>query len=105
MEPLRSLAFGGITAVYAPVGSGLEFPAREFLVQNLTNTTLTFSLNGVDDQFQLPASGFWINDNCANQVGGDGFFLRVGNVLYVRSAGALPASGQVNLSVIFSQTI
>lgn len=102
MEPVRSRGFAAITGTYAAVGTGLAFPARQFFIQNLTDGTLMFSFNGVDDHFPLPANGFWINDNTANQIGGNGFFLRVSNVLYVKTIDT-PTMGSVYLSVIFAQ--
>lgn len=101
MEPIRSLAFGSIGASYAAVGTGLEFPAREFLINNLTDADLMFSFNGVNDHFVLASRSAWINDCCANQVGTEGFFLRRTNVLYVKRIGT-PTSGSVYLSVIFA---
>lgn len=99
-EPLRSLAFGSIGGAYMGVGTPIEHPSRQFLVQNLTDATLLFSFDGVNDHFRLPANGFWLNDNTANRSVSQGFFLSEGTRLYVKQDG-VPTSGNVNFTVIY----
>lgn len=100
-EPLRSLAFGSVVVGYTGVGTAISNPAREFLVQNLTDTTLLFSFDGVNDHFRLPGNGFWLNDNTSNKSVSQGFFLAEGTRLYVKQDGAVPSSGTVNFTIIY----
>ena len=99
-EPLRSLAFGSIGAAYMGVGTPIQHPARQFLVQNLTDASLLFSFDGVNDHFRLPANGFWLNDNTANRSVSQGFFLDEGTRLYVKQDG-VPTSGTVDFTIIY----
>jgi len=41
-EPLRSLAFGSVLVGYMGVGTAINHPAREFLVQNLKMNIIIF---------------------------------------------------------------
>ena len=101
-EPLRSLAFGAIGVNYAPIGLALSHPSRLMLIQNLTDATLMFSIDGLLDHFVLPANGYIVNDITANKVTDDGFFLAVGQRLYVKQIG-VPTSGAVYFSVFHGQ--
>jgi hypothetical protein len=100
VEPQRSVAFGAITSSYTGVGSALSHPARQFIVQNLTDATLQFSFNGVDDSFPLPRNGFWVNDITSNKTRDSGFFLAEGDRLFVKTIGT-PTTGAVYFTVIY----
>ena len=97
-EPLRSLAFGGISGTYAGIGTSFTSPSRIFWVQNLTDVTLTFSLDGLVDHFQLPTNGFVLLDVTTNQVQSSGCFISQGTRVYVKGA---PTLGQANVSTWF----
>lgn len=99
-EPLRSLGFASISGVYAGVGTTITNPARQFLVQNLTDETLIFSFDGVNDHFVLPAGGFFLNDISSNQTFGQGWYIAAGTRLYVKESG-VPTTGSVYFSVFY----
>ena len=48
-EPIRTMAFGAITAAYQPVGTPLENPARILKIKNATDVVLYVSFDGVHD--------------------------------------------------------
>lgn len=101
-EPQKTLAFGGIGAAYAPVGTPLVNPSRQFVVQNLTNATLQFSFDGVNDHFPLISNAAYDSDNTSNRAGTENFFsLAAGTTLYVKNIGA-PGAGAVYFSSIYS---
>jgi mannitol-specific phosphotransferase system IIBC component len=100
LEPLRSLAFGSIGAAYVGVGSVLSNPARILFIQNLTDAQLLFSLDGIDDHFPLPASGFILLDVSSNKTLGEGLFLAENSRLYVKEDGT-PTSGSVYFTVFY----
>lgn len=99
-EPVRSLAFGSIGAAYMGIGTALDHPARQIFIQNLTDETLMFSFNGVDDHFPLPSNGFFLDDITSNKTQNTGFFLAEGERLYVKEVGT-PTSGSVYFTVIY----
>lgn len=100
-EPQRTLAFAAIGAAYMGVGTGITHPARQFLIQNLTDAVLQFSFNGIDDHFPIPANGFFLSDITSNKALA-GFYLSQGQRLYVKQLG-IPSLGSVYFSVIYAK--
>lgn len=103
-EPVRTLAAASIIAGYMGVGTAIDHPARQFLVQNLTDVTLMFSFDGVVDHFALPANGFFLSDVTSNMAVSKGFYLAEGERLYVREIG-VPLTGSVYFSVIYGNEV
>lgn len=100
-EPVRSLAFGSIGAGYTGVGTSLVNPARQFFIQNLTDSTLMFSFDGINDHFPLPSNGFFLNDISSNRSTSiQGWFLAEGSRIYVKQLG-VPSMGAVYVSVFY----
>ncbi len=100
-EPLRSVAFGVIGAAYVGIGTALAHAARIIQIQNLTNQTLLFSLDGVTDNFRLGANAFLLLDITANKTDGQGWYLAQGQRFYVKQDAVLPTSGTVDVAVFF----
>jgi len=99
-EPLRSLAFGAISAAYAQVGPALNNAPSQILVQNLTDSLLVFSFDGIVDHFVLPAGGFFLSDIASNKALGGGLCLSRGDGLWVKVISA-PSVGSVYFSVFY----
>lgn len=99
-ETLRSLGFASISGTYARIGTSLIHPARQILVQNLTDETVVFSFDGVNDHFVLPASGFFLSDITSNKSIAQGWFMAEGDALYVKEVGN-PTTGSVYFSVFY----
>jgi len=76
---------GPITDEYAGIGTSFGSPVRIFQVQNLTDTTLMFSYDGINDNFPLASLGYLILDVTSNQSLTQGFFMAQGSRLYVRN--------------------
>ena len=47
-EPVRSIAAAAIGPAYMGVGTGVDHPIRQFLIQNLTDAALMFSFDGIN---------------------------------------------------------
>lgn len=103
-DPLRSLGFASISGVYTGIGTSLANPARIIFVQNLTNATLLFSMDGVTDHFPLAANAFLLLDVSTNKSISDGFFIAAGTRFYVKTSGS-PTSGSVYVSVFYGASI
>ena len=99
-DPVRTLGFASISGSYMGVGTSLDVPARQIFIQNLTDATLMFSFNGIDDHFPLPENGFFLNDITSNKTSNQGFFLAEGERLYVKEVGT-PTTGDVYFTVIY----
>lgn len=105
IETVRSLGFAGISGTYAGVGSAITHPARQVFIQNLTNETLMFSIDGVNDHFPLPANGFFLDDITSNKTTSAGFYLAEGVRLYVREISASPTTGSVYFTVFYGSAV
>lgn len=101
-EPQRTIASGAIGAAYMGVGTAVSNPVRQFFIQNLTDATLQFSFNGIDDHFPLPANGFYLNDITSNKAISQAFFMAEGDRLYVKQLG-VPTTGSVYFSVVYGR--
>lgn len=98
-DPLRSLAFGSIGASYAAIGTALTRPARLIKIDNLTDATLLFSIDGTSDHTVIPANGFLLLDIATNQEDTQGFEIATGTSFYVKESGT-PTSGSVYVTVV-----
>ena len=99
-EPVQSLAFGSISGTYMGIGIPLANPARMIFVQNLTDATLMFSIDGISDHFPLPSEGFLLMDVTSNKTSTQGFYISEGTRFYVKEIGT-PSTGSVYLSVMY----
>jgi hypothetical protein len=102
-EPLRTVtatSIAGASGSYIPIGDETEFPSRQILVQNLTDVTLVFSLDGINDHFALPTSGFLLLDVTSNAAISMGFFIASGTTVYVNEIGT-PTTGSVYVSSMY----
>lgn len=102
-EAARSLAFGSIVAGYTGIGTAITNPVRILHIQNLTDVTLMFSYDGVDDHFPLATNSFLLLDITANKSKDQGFYLEEGTRIYVKREG-VPASGSVYVTVYYGST-
>lgn len=104
-DTLRSLAFGGISAAYAPVGTPLTVNARMICFTNKTAGDVIFSTDNtnVDGQIFVPAGSFKLYDLTANLVPGkdDSFVLAIGTQFYVKQVTA-PVSGAVYIELVYA---
>jgi len=87
-EPIRSVAFGGISGTYAAVGTPLAFPAHAFRIINNTDGDMFFSLDGVDNHLFVPASSFVLYDISANHDFGASFYISAQTQFYVKQSTA-----------------
>lgn len=102
-EAARSLAFGSIEAGYIGIGTAISNPVRILHIQNLTDETLMFSYDGINDHFPLPQNGFFLLDITANKSRDQGFYLAEGTRIYVKQDG-IPTSGSVYVTVYYGST-
>ncbi len=99
-EPLRTLAQASIGAAYMGIGTPLDFPSRLVFIQDLTDATLVFSLDGVNDHFVLPSMSNFVFDVTTNTPQTLGCYIGAGTRFYVKELG-LPSTGSVYLSSFY----
>jgi hypothetical protein len=106
-DTLRSLAFGGISAAYAAIGSAVQFNPRIICLTNDTDAGMIFSDDNAVSagKLYLPAQSFKLFDLTTNMVPNkdDGFFIKEGTIIYVKQSSA-PSSGGVYLEYLFGNT-
>ena len=105
MEPLRTLLFSGINPVYTSIGTPLNEGIRIFAVQNLTDVIIAFSLDGLNDNFVLPANGYRIVDVSANDALGQGWYIPMGTRFYARTFGSPTTTGAVYVDVAYGNNV
>jgi len=99
-EAVRELAFGGIGANYAAVGTATLDYTRLLGVYNSTNEDVYISLDGVTNHMRIAAGTGQIYDLTANKVRDDGLFIKKGTVFYAKRVAGAPASGAVWIQVM-----
>lgn len=102
VEPVRTLAFGAIGAGYAGVGTAITHPARMIYIANLTDESLMFSFDGINDHFPLITGGYMILDISSNKTASQHFYLAEGDRLYVKQIG-VPTTGSVYFTVFYGK--
>lgn len=101
-DVLRTSLFGAIGAGYTAIGAVYTNPIRILSIKNMTNQTLVFSYDGVNDEEILPAASGLVLDFCSNSAGGSTFpFIAAGTTIFVKHNGVAPTSGQVSISAYF----
>jgi len=100
-EPIKTLAFGGISAVYASVGTPAAHEIRIFKIVNNTQGDLYFTTNTGEDQMFIASGSFTLYDVQVN-VGppDDKFVFPVGTQFSVKQITA-PVSGSVYIELIY----
>jgi hypothetical protein len=102
-ETIREVAFGGIGAAYAAVGTALTDHARLVRFVNTTDVEVYISFDAATDQIRLAINSFYILDLAANKVKDDGLFLPLGTVIYQKRVSGAPSSGSLWIEVLYAQ--
>jgi phage repressor protein C with HTH and peptisase S24 domain len=99
-DPVREVAFGGISATYAPVGGPLTDHARIVIMSNSGNAEVYISVDGINNNFRLASNSFKLIDFSTNKIRDDGLFVAVGTQFYVKQVSGAVGSGAVWIEVI-----
>ena len=101
-DTLRSLAYTGISASYAAIGTAFTHPARMIKIANNTNGDLIISFDGVNNHDFVPSNGFVLYDFCSNMAEQGGYFMQpTGTIVSVKQSTA-PSSGSVYVTVVYA---
>lgn len=103
-EPLRTLAFGGISGTYAAVGSPLEHQVRVFCITNDTQGDMIFSLDNTvaAGQMFVARGSYKLYDVQANMNAqfDDKYVLAIGEQFFVKQDSA-PIDGAVYVECMY----
>ena len=100
IDPVRTDGFAAIGAGYTVLGSSIASPCRAFSLINLTDATIAFSDDGVNNKFILPAGNTRIVFLTLNKTLQENYFLAEGTQFYVKHMGVAPTLGSVYLEVL-----
>ena len=104
-DTLRTVAYTGISATYAVVGSALTVEARIICFTNKTQGDMIFSTDSTNatGQIFVPAGTFKLYDLTANLVPGkdDNFVVAKATQFYVKQSTA-PTSGAVYIEIVYA---
>ncbi len=85
-ETMRTVDSSTLTGVYVNMGTPLQHPSYKCKMVNLSNVTVTVSIDGTNDIDVCPTNGFWLYDE---SIGGrDGAFpaLPQGTQIMIKGA-------------------
>jgi len=101
-EPIKTIAFGAISATYATVGPVTGKEVRVFCITNNTQGDLFFTTDASIDQMFLAAKSYRLYDVQANMntQKDDSYVLSVGTQFSVKQITA-PISGAVYIECIY----
>ena len=99
VDPIRELAFGGISGTFAVIGTPLTVHARVIRFANSTNADIYISFDGINNNIRLAASSFILFDFATNRIQDDGLFVSIGTQFWAKQVSA-PSSGTVWIEVV-----
>lgn len=102
-NPLLTLGFASfpVADTYALIGT-LPNIVRLIRIQNLTDVTIVFSFDGVNDHEILVTQSFLLLDISSNQSEMGGLYIAAGQPIYARYQDATaPSSGEVVVSSFY----
>ena len=103
-EPLRSLAFGGISASYAAIGGPLTEQVRAFCITNNTQGDMIVAIDNTvaAGHMFIAAGSYKLYDVQANinPEFDDKYVISIGTTFYVKQSTA-PVSGAVYVECLF----
>lgn len=112
-ESLRTLGFAAIQAspnytaltTMAGAATSAEHPIRTFTIQNLTNQSIYFSIDGTNPFIIIPSGQNYTEDVATNQVLTQGAGLPRGTKMYVAHAGVAPTVGSVYWTIMYGSDV
>lgn len=101
-ETVRTLAAAGVLAGYTAVGTAFLNPSRILIIQNLTDQSVMFSFDGVNDHLPLVSNGYIVIDAAANKsnVPVMTCCFAQGTIIYAKRIGT-PTTGSVYVSTFY----
>ena len=100
-DPVRELAFGGISGTYAAVGTPLTNPSRMVAFNNATDVMVYISFDGVNNHLKLASNSFKLFDFATNRIQEDGFFVSIGTQFYVKQVSGAASTNGVWIEVCY----
>lgn len=105
-EPLRTLAFGSISGTYMGIGTPLDNPSLQIIIQNWTDISVLISWDGITDHLALFSGCAWDSDNVTNGARESGLYIPAGQRFYVKQYNDTAAtSGAILITTFYGQGV
>ena len=102
-EAVREVAFGGVGAAYAALGTGTDDYIRIVSIINSTDADIYVSTDGTTNHFRIASGTGQIIDLTTNRASkATGLFLERGTIFYQKHAGVAPTSGNLWIQTVFA---
>lgn len=102
IDSYRTLAFGGISASFAAIGSPFTHEMRIICVTNNTDGDMIFSTDGVNNMLFVAAGSFKLFDVCTNREQSSNLYFPANTQFLVKQSSA-PTKGAVYVEAIYAQ--
>jgi len=103
IDTVRTVAFGGISGSYAPVGTPFANPVRLICFTNTTDGDIFFSDDGINNKLFVPKGSFKLFDLNTNRYGNaEQWVFAAGTQFYVKQSTA-PTLGSVYIECLWGQ--
>lgn len=99
-EAIREVAFGGIGAAYAAIGTATEDMVRSITISNQTNAQVYISFDGVTNHLRIAANSFKLYDITSNKTRDDGYYLPAGTIISQKRVAGAPTTGDFWVEVM-----
>jgi hypothetical protein len=106
-DPIRTLAFGGISGSYAAIGTPLATNWRLFKITNNTDGDLLISADGTTDNLFVPKMSFTLYDLSTNGQPAsqtDDFVMQIGTQFYAKQSTA-PTAGALWIEGVYARGV
>jgi hypothetical protein len=105
-EVMRSVGFSSISGTYIGIGTALDNPSLQLIIQNLTDQSVVISWDGINDHLVLVSGCAWDSDNTSNRAREQGLYIPQGQRFYARQLeDTSPTSGAVYLTTFYGQGV
>lgn len=102
-EPVRTAAFGAITANYTALGGNYDHAIRIIAIINNTDAAVNISFNGVDNHIYVPSQvGLTFDFSSNRELPSDQFEQPIDTQVYIKHDGVAPTSGKVAVSTVYA---
>ncbi len=102
-EPIREVAFGGIGATYAAIGTPLTDNARTISITNTTDEEVYISFDGTTNHLRLPVNFSIVRDITTNKVTISGYFIAKRTTIFQKRVSDAPTSGNLWIDILIAE--
>lgn len=103
IDPVRSLAYTGISGSYAAVGTPTTAPIRLICITNNTDGDMFFSTDGIHNMLFIAAGSFKLFDLNTNRLNIAQYWAIPSNTQFYVAQSSSPSKGAVYIECLWGQ--